>query len=69
MSFMNGLSEYLLKDEDTSRASSTSPPSNLFLRTSPIGYTPSSIPPPPPSPYYLPNPNQTFYNPMWQNFQ
>jgi len=57
-------------DEDTSRASSTSPPSNIFPHVPPISYIPPSIPPPPSSssPYYLPNPHQTFYNPMWQNF-
>jgi hypothetical protein len=54
---------YFLKDEDASRASSISPSSNVFP---PIGYFPP--PPPPLSPYYLPNPHQPFYNPMWQNF-
>ncbi|UJR13512.1 hypothetical protein I4U23_000526 [Adineta vaga] len=51
-------------DDDISRASSTSPPVNLFPQPSPINY----LPPPPPS-YYLPNPSQTFYNPMWPNFR
>jgi hypothetical protein len=52
-----------LKDEDASRTSSISPASNVFP---PINYIP---PPPTSSPYYLPNPHQSFYNPMWQNFR
>jgi len=56
-------------DDDASRASSTSPPSNIFHHAPPIGYIPSSVPPPPSPSYYLPNPHQTFYNPMWQNFR
>ncbi|CAF1204054.1 unnamed protein product [Adineta steineri] len=49
-------------DEDISRSSSTSPPSNVVPYVPPTGYIPS------PSPYYLPNPHQTYYNSFWQNY-